>query len=281
MIRPVRSGRGAFHILLLLFIGSPQLIAQAPLDEPSFEVTSIKTNKSGRSGGGISRLPGGRFMATNYTLSQLVAFAYQVEEFRMRGGPGWIRSDRFDIIAKAERDSPIGPVFGPPDQITLMVRALLVERFRLVVHTETREMPIYALVLARNDGTLGPRFRPTQCDDAPVSARASGRPCNNRGVPGSFVWHRLPMSQLTVFLRRQVQRAVVDRTGLTGTFDINLSWTPDQISGDREGPSPPPIDLSSTSIFTAVQEQLGLKLESTRGPVEILVIDRVEHPTED
>ena len=259
------------------------LNAQDTGNPPAFEVASIKPNKSGESGGGISRLPGGRFNANNYLVSRLIALAYRVEDFQMDGGPAWIRSDRFDIVAKAEKDSPIGPIFGPPDQITLMVRSLLADRFKLVVHAETREMPIYALVLARSDGRLGPQFRPTQCGDAPPAAPAAGArpPCLNRGSQGSFVWHKFPMSQLTVFLTRQVQRAVVDRTGLTGTFDVNLTWTPDQIPQNVETLGVTPTDPNSTSIFTAVQEQLGLKLESTRGPVEVLVIDSVEQPTPD
>ena len=267
--------------LLALVLG---LNAQDIGTLPEFEVASIKPNKTGGSSGGLSRPPGGLFSATNTTLSRLIAFAYQVEDFQMDGGPGWIRSDRFDIIAKAERDSPVGPIFGPPDQRTLMVRALLADRFKLVVRTETREMPIYALVLARSDGRLGPQFRPTQCGDAPPTAPAAGArpPCLNRGSQGSFVWHKFPMSQLTVFLTRQVQRAVLDRTGLTGTFDVNLTWTPDQIPQNVEALGVPPIDPNnSPSIFTALQEQLGLKLESTRGPVEVLVIDSVERPTPD
>jgi uncharacterized protein (TIGR03435 family) len=269
---------------IMLLVSVLGLHAQDAGNLPAFEVASVKPNKSGGSGGGISRLPGGRFNANNYLVSRLIALAYQVEDFQMDGGPAWIRSDRFDIIAKAEKDSPIGPIFGPPDQITLMVRALLADRFKLVVHTETREMPIYALVLARGDGRLGPQFRPTQCGDAPPAAQAAGArpPCLNRGSPGSFVWHKFPMSQLTVFLTRQVQRAVIDRTGLTGTFDVNLTWTPDQIPQNFEALGVPQMDPNDRpSIFTAVQEQLGLKLESTKGQVEVLVIDRVERPTPD
>jgi uncharacterized protein (TIGR03435 family) len=247
-------------------------------------VASVKPNKSASSGGGIGRRPGGRFNVTNQPPLRLIAFAYQIEPFQIDGGPEWIGSDRFDVVAKAEGDPPVGPMFGPPDQMWLMLRTLLADRFKLATHWETRDMPIYALVLARSDGRLGPQLRSStvDCVDAPPAAQATDtRPrCRNGGGPWFISWDNFPLSQFAIFLTRHVQRVVVDRTGLSGNVDVDLTWTPDQIPQTPEQGFPP-IDPNGPSIFTALQEQLGLKLESTRGPVNVLVIDRIEQPTED
>jgi uncharacterized protein (TIGR03435 family) len=162
-----------------------------------------------------------------------------------------------------------------------MVRTLLADRFKLAVHHETRELPIYALLLARNDGRLGPKLQPSTC----VAGRrppgdATAQPCGFRPGPGIFVSGGVPIAMLATFVSSAVRRSVVDRTGLDGNFDIDLHWLPDN---SPLGPQPdtPPPDPGGPSIFTALQEQLGLKLESTRGPVDVLVIDHVEQPTPD
>ncbi len=179
-----------------------------------------------------------------------------------------------------------------------MMRALLADRFKLAVHTESRELPIYALTLARRDGKTGSQLRPAAVDCvAMFAARGRGGPppappqpgerppCGMRLGPGNLSGGGVTMAQLSTTLSQFVQRVVVDRTGLTGNFDIDLTWTPDQLPQGRGEPPPgvqlPPIDPNGPSIFTAVQEQLGLKLDSQRGPVDVLVIDRVEQPTED
>jgi uncharacterized protein (TIGR03435 family) len=235
-------------------------------------------------------------MVTNYPLRGLIQFAYQLQGFQVDGGPGWISSDRFDIVAKAEGDPPPVPPGGPPDEMMLMLRTLLAERFKLAMHKETRELPVYALVIARADGKLGPRLHQSSTDcqslltprpggPPPVAPAPGARPlCGLRGGPASLTAGGFPLSQLASALSQRLQRVVVDRTGLTGNFDFDLTFAPDQIPKELQGPDAPPsppIDPNAPSIFTALQEQLGLKLDSQKGPVEVSVIDRVERPTED
>jgi uncharacterized protein (TIGR03435 family) len=263
----------------------PHLVAQSSTQSsranvsPTFEVASIKPNKSDDTRIlELGILPSGTFTARNVPLNQLILLAYDVREIQLSGGPSWINSDRFDIVAKA--DGGLKPGAVPPQ-----LRQLVMERFNLKVHKETREVPIYALVQARSDGKLGPSLRRSvtdYCAEAIARAR-TGQPapppqpgqrilCGMRGGQGSLTAGSIPIALLAGRLVSLVNRFVVDRTGLEGVFDFDFSWTPDQAA---------PIDSSGPSIFTALQEQLGLKLESTRGPVEFLVIDSVEQPTPD
>jgi len=269
-----------------------------------FEVASVKANKSVDNRIGIGFAPGGRFRATNVPLRELIAAAYGTPQplpaFQISGGPKWIESERFDVVGKAPGDPQPGPD-GPPREMFTMLRNLLAERFQLVVHREAKEMPVYALVLARNDGKLGTQLRPAATDCAALMAAVRARggppappapgermPCGMRMFPGNLSGGSSSMTQLSNVLARFVSRTVIDRTGLTGNYDIDLQWTPDQLPqalarGEVPpgAPAMPAIDPNGPSIFTAVQEQLGLKLESTKAPVDVLVIDRVEQPTED
>lgn len=287
--------------------------AAAPANpNPVFEVASVKPNRSGANNIGIGLQPGGRFTATNVPVVQLIRFAYGLQPFQIVGGPSWANSDRFDITAKAEGDvapAPLG-AGGPPGPMQLMVRALLADRFKLVVHTETREMPIYNLVLARPDGRLGDRLKPSTLDCAALTAarrgggpgaRAGGPPpaltpgerpqCGMRMGPGNLSAGGMTITFFGNGLGPMLQRVVTDKTNLAGTFDIDLTWTPDVPQGALNAPptpgappganAPPPIDPNGPTIFTAVQEQLGLKLEPARGPVDVLVIDSVQQPTPD
>lgn len=295
--------------VLLALSPVPRLLAQAPApradnadngDKAIFEVASVKTNKSGDNRIGIGFAPGGRFRATNVPLRELIAAAYGTPQplaaFQITGGAKWVETDRFDIVAKAPGDPQPGPN-GPPPAMFGMLRNLLTERFQLVVHRETKDSPIYALVLARADGKLGPQLHPSTTDCAALmnAARARGgapppppppgerMPCGMRMFPGNLSGGGSSMGQITNVLARFVSRTVVDRTGLTGNYDLDLQWTPDQLPQGRGDAPPglPAVDPNGPSIFTAVQEQLGLKLDSARGPVDVLVIDRAEHPTED
>jgi uncharacterized protein (TIGR03435 family) len=259
---------------------------------PAFEVASVKSNKSGDQRTMIQMPPGGRYTATNIPLRLLLRQAYEVQEFQIVGGPNWLASDRFDIIAKAP-DGTTGP-----EQMRLMLRALLADRFKLVAHTETREMPIYSLVLAREDGKLGPKLSAAKVDcDARFSAARRGGPppefpapgqqaeCAFMMAPGSMNVGGMPMLELARALSPAVGRIVIDKTGLNGRYDFQMTYTPEGRGfGPGPGPGgaePPPADPNTPSLFTALQEQLGLKLESARGPVDVVVIDRVEQPTED
>lgn len=285
--------------------------AQVPSSSPAFEVASIKPNNSDGRGTTMGMQPG-RYSATNVTLRTLIVNAYRLQGSQLAGGPGWIGSDHFDIVAKI----PVGvPVPAPQGQVSTesqsMLRALLADRFKLVMHSESREMPIYALVTARRDKKLGPHIHPTEIDcaalaatstlkekeskgkskeergSAPPDLKARGQrpPCTMMMGPGRMSASAMTLAMLAISLSGSVPRTVVDRTGITGSFDIELSWTPDQMPRGTAGGDAPrikggQIDPNGPSIFTALQEQLGLKLESTRGPVDMLVIDHVEHPTE-
>jgi bla regulator protein blaR1 len=278
---------------------------QAP--PPQFEVASVKPNKSGDGRMMLGVQPGGRFTATNVALRMLIRNAYQLQDFQIVGGPDWLTSDRFDIVAKSEADD-LGDPFraekqGEPSRGQLMMRALLADRFKLQVHNETREMPIFALVLARSDGKLGPQLQKSSTDCEALRAAGRGRgqggppaalappqpgdrmQCGIRIGPGNMAAGGSTLAQFAMSIGMFVGRIVVDRTGLTGAYDFNLTWTPDQIANRPPGAPEPlingvPIDPNGPSIFTAVQEQLGLKLESQKGPVNVLVIDRAEHPIE-
>jgi uncharacterized protein (TIGR03435 family) len=274
-----------------------QSAAPAPGSQ-AFEVASVKPNKSGDGRISIQMQPGGRFTATNLPLRELIRMAYGVQNSQLVGGPDWIGSERFDIVAKAESDPPPSPPGGPPGPMLMMVRNLLVERFKLAVHSETRDLPIYALVMARADGRLGPQLRASQVDCAALMSAARGRggpppappkpgerpPCGTFIGIGRIAAGGVSMTQLATNLSQRVNRVVLDRTGLTGPYEFELEFTPDQLP---QGPPPPgapslpPIDPNGPSIFTALQEQLGLKLDAQRGPVEVLVIDGVAQPTPD
>jgi uncharacterized protein (TIGR03435 family) len=269
-------------ILALMSLAAPQ-----PPPGPAFEVASIKPNVSGDVRVSIQSLPGGRFTAINAPLRALIRHAYQLQDFELSGGPKRIDAERVDIVARAEGDPA-------PAQMRLMLRNLLADHFKLQLHTETRDLPFYALVLARRDGRIGPNLRRNESDcsqSAPLQdtlgiTPGAGPPdpdamCGffGPGPGGSATFRGVTIEVLARFLAPPVQRPVFDRTGLTGYFDADLEPTAEF------GPPPPPpgvadrIDRGSLpSIFTVLQERLGLKLDAQRGPVTVFVIDRLEHP---
>jgi uncharacterized protein (TIGR03435 family) len=269
---------------------APLLRAQAPPQAqlPSFEVASIKVNKSGEPGGGF-RPRGSQLAVVNYTLFDIIRNAYGLQGNQILGGPAWIRAERerFDITAKAAEGTK-------PDQMLLMVQQLLADRFKLGVHRETRQLPIFALVMARTDRKLGPQMMPAAFDctalraalargERPTPPPQTDKPaCGAQTRPGHFLVGGYPLSDIARNLSAFVGgRPVVDRTGLTGIYDLELTWTPEQLPVAPGGRELPPIDPNGPSLFTAVEEQLGLKLQATTGPVEVLVIDSAERPTPD
>lgn len=293
---------GAVRLRLPQTPSAQSTAARPGTDTPAFEVATVKPNKSAEFGSFIRRQPGGRFNATNMPLRQLIVFAYQIRPFQLEGGASLL-DERYDIVAKAEGDPPqVLPGTGP-DQLMLMLRALLAERFKLAMHNETKELPIYALVLSRSDGRLGSQLKVSSTDCAALAeARRRGGPAPAGPPPappkpgeipqcgvimgrGNVAMGGFPLSQFANSLSNLVQRVVVDRTGLTGLYDLSVQFTPDQAQGPPGLPPPgvelPSIDPNGPSLFTALQEQLGLKLESTRGPVEMYVIDHIEQPAAD
>jgi uncharacterized protein (TIGR03435 family) len=239
---------------------------QAPAAPPSFEVVSIRRNTSGEEGGSMVPAPGGRLTLTNVPVRLVIRAAYNLQEFELVGGPSWIDGERYDILTKAE---------GNPgtQELLAMVRTLLAERFHLQVEEDTTERPIYAMVRVRPDGSLAAGLRPAQpCFRAPVNQPqqppAGQTSCGFRGAPGSIAGRGVTLGALTFGLSGRVGRPVEDRTGIEGEFDFDLEFAPD-------------VNADGPSIFTSLEEQLGVRLESTRGPTKVLRIVRIERPTED
>jgi uncharacterized protein (TIGR03435 family) len=240
--------------------------AQAPV---AFEAATIKRNLSNSAGMETLFMAGG-FRAQNHPVRELIRYAYEVQSYRIVGGPDWIRAERFDVIGRAAGDVPRGA-------LSAMLQTLLADRFKLRAHLEVREMPIYALVAARSDRRPGAQLTPgsaARCrpPGPGVPSWEAGKPPRCGALlsnPGVAMGYSVTLKQLADFLAETVDRSVVDRTGLSETFDLDLKWAPGL------------IDEKAPGLFTALQEQLGLRLESQRGPVEVLVVDDVEHPTPD
>ena len=254
-------------------------IAAARGQEPAFEVASVKVNTSSAPVSRISAPEGtGRFETTNTSVRMLILNAYGIPAFQLAGGPSWLDSLHVDVLAR-------GAAGATRAEISAMVRTLLAERFNLVVRRETREMPVYALIVARDDRRLGPRMQAstTNCaaaaaPGAPAPQTASGQLlCTTRMSPFTINAGGMTMARLAQTVSGIVDRVVTDETKLPGGYDLQLSFTP-----ERPPPpgAPPPADPDAPSIFAALQEQLGLKLDARRGMVEILVIDRLDQPKE-
>ncbi|HEY4086948.1 MAG TPA: TIGR03435 family protein [Bryobacteraceae bacterium] len=227
------------------------LIAQTP-PNVAFDVASVKPSSPGAPS--TSDIQPGRFHCTNKSVAWLMSIAYGIPDNQISGAPDWVRSAGFDIDAKtrtdaaAEMEGHLGP----------LLQTLLEDRFRLKVHREDRPSTIYSLVVAKN----GPKLKPS---DTPNPSMG------NSLQDGKMVLKAdaLSMGSFTRFLSRQAGRPVVDKTGLTGVYDVKLEWSPDQ--------NP---DSAAESIFSAIQEQIGLRIEATRAPVNFVVVDSVERPSE-
>ncbi len=288
------ASAGALALAVPFAIGllyAPALRAQtSSAAEPplKFEVASIKPSDPAERGSMIRFAPGGRFVAKNQTLKSLIGLAYDVRQFQISGGPTWVATATYDVNAKPDAASEA----DDPHKITtdeqrekfaqrqrMRIQELLADRFRLKIGHTTKELPIYALKIAKN----GPKLQEWKEDGGSPfqGARSSG--------PGHLTGRKVSMKFLTQILAQNVGRPVIDQTGLTGDYDFKLEWTPDQNQpggfGGPGGPGPdglrpPPADPNGPSIFTAIEEQLGLKLDSQKGPVEMLTIDAVEKPSE-
>ena len=284
-------------VIVFLGISIAAARAQAPAS-PAFDVASVKPNVSGDFRRAIGPGPGGRFQALNNTLRELVSFAYGVDNslagLRIAGGPPWMDRDRFDVDAVAPGGS------ATMAETREMVRTLLADRFKLVAHRETREVATYDLVADRDDKRPGPRLRVStiDCEARRAAARRGGPPpppqgpppdpttvrpvCGMRQAPGRFAGDAVTMTQLASALGPATGRIVFDRTGLTGYYDIDIEWTPGQEQAPRVAGAPPPaVDGSAPSIFTAIREQLGVRLEGSRAALEMVVIDGADRPAPD
>lgn len=251
--------------------------------QPSFEVASIKPSNSADRRPLFNSQPG-LFRASNVTVSRLIQLAYGIKDFQISGGPGWLRSDLFDINAKHESSAT-------REQFGAMLQSLLADRFQLALHRDTREMPVYALVVAKN----GPKIRQVSESDpnivdlskGPPPPPGSGRLRVTIVRRGRLMAQSTDMAALADDLANFLGRTVVDKTGLAGSYDVKLEWVPDenqvamfQAMGVPEGFGAPPSDWQGPSLVTALEEQLGLKLDSRKGPVEMFTIERLERPSE-
>ena len=255
---------------------------------PTFEAASVKPNKALAGGYGGGFQSGGRFSAKNMPLRLLLQIAYgdprPLSKVQIAGGPAWMDSDGFDITAKASADFPethVDMEYTTAGQ--LMLQALLRDRFKLAAHKETRQVPVYSLVTARSDGRLGPRIRTSSgadCVTPPAGAASQPAPSASPRC-GSYVLtpanghfaveaHFLTLANLAKNMQNLVDRVIIAPAAPAGTYSFDLEFT-DNRTGDDSG----------AAIFTALQEQLGLKLQPTTGPADVLVIDHVERPTED
>jgi uncharacterized protein (TIGR03435 family) len=291
-----------------LLAGAAALAAQAPsprADSGAFDVASVKRTAPGArrdilamaaGAGQVSLRPGGRLAAPMVTLRDLVRAAYGVDDLQVVGGPAWVSADRFDVEATTRPDVTT-------DDARIMLRGLLRDRFSLGARIETRELSVSVLELARSDRRLGPQLRRAGPDCAPPAppAHLPGMPPPPPPPPGGggrsllimttpfrcpaivAPWHMslraATMSQFTYRLTVFLGRLVTDRTGLTGEYDLDLTYMPDPgiptpvVNGNA-------ITIDAPALPTAMRDQLGLKLETSRAPVQVVVIDRAEPPTE-
>jgi len=256
----VRAGAAA----MLTVFG---LVAQSP--DLQFEVASLKPSQPGAKAGGIRPAPGGRrYTAAGVPLKLLLTVAYRIREDQISGGPGWLGTDLFDMNAEAARPSII-------DELHVMLQNLIEERFKLRMHSETKERAFYVLKVDK----AGIKMKPHEIGSA-------GDPWIEQPAFGKWIAKFAPMDYLAWRPSAWVDRTVPDRTGLKGGYDFELSWTP------GFAPVPPPgfpegglinsqpADTSGPTVFAAIEKQLGLKLEPQKGPVDVLVIDLVEKPVE-
>lgn len=272
--------------MLIRVIGSLLLVAsvgaQVAPPQQKFEVASVKANTSGQALPGLPRLTPGRTTLTNIGLRQLINMSHGIQPFQLDGLPSWAENARFDITATSRGDASVNDLLA-------MVRALLVDRFQLVTRRDTRQMDVYSLMQVAPGSS---KLKPSEADcqaaaTTPLTPAADDKRPRCQILPmtgrGRVIATGARLSNLTNILTNVVGRQVVDKTGLTGPFNVNLTWTPDPGMQARPAgvPAVAPVQPDGPSIFTALEEQLGLRLVSGRGPVEMLVIERLEPPSSD
>ncbi|MCU1323633.1 MAG: hypothetical protein JWM43_3282 [Acidobacteriaceae bacterium] len=255
----------SIFVLAIVFGGLTVQAQSAPAHatDLKFSVISVRPGDPAIAHGSFEYRPAaGKFSSNSATLDQLIGFAYDVRVHQIVGGSDWRSSARFTIEAIAdERAIPLSSGADGTQVFRVMLQALLVERFQFAAHLETRDAPVYELVVGKH----GSRLK--------EGTEAFG---GIHMAPGQLTGVAVPMYLFVNQLSRQLGRTVVDKTGLTGKYDLSLRWEPDSGLVTAEASRP---DSSGPSIFTAVQEDLGLKLQSTKGPVRFVVIDRLERPS--
>jgi uncharacterized protein (TIGR03435 family) len=263
------------------------LATQIPAQtRPQVEVAAIHPSAPGQGDKGLVHIAPGKFEAHNMTVHKLIYIAYKIKSSQILGGPAWLNSDTFDITATAE------DMTG--DNFPLTLQTLLEDRFKLKVHPETKEGNVYDLTIAKS----GLKMQPTQPETCipftlsksrpviPADQKTCGWQQSRSGLKGIGIFITdppgVPRQGLVGQLSAITDKPVINQTGLTGPFDINLEWTPDDTNPAGPGDPTQPTTLPDTgpNIFTAVREQLGLELKPAKGPVTVLVIDTVDHPSE-
>lgn len=228
----------------------------------AFEVASIRPSDPGAQGGIIRPLAGGQtYIANNVPVRLIIKLMYKVTDNQISGGPDWMNTDRYDIRARAERPCN-------SDELHEMFKTLLADRFGLRFHTETREMPLLALVVDK----AGHKMKVSEREHAfeiPVKPAGRGRISGERVPMGYFAW----------FLAQQLNRPVADKTGLDGFYDFQFEWAPEPLAGIVVPPGPERALPDGPDLFTALRQQLGLRLENQRGPVPVMIIDHLEKPS--
>jgi len=247
---------------------------------PAFEVATIKPNRDGTAATRIGNAGGGRWQMIKLPIRSLLLSAFPADTSEIVGMPGWVESETYDVVAKAAENTTY-------EQQEAMLRTLLAERFKFKGRLESLERPIYSLVLARRDGRLGPQMRKYDGDCDKLRAPSTGgerpeMPTPSNGAPACgmmFGGNRIlaggiALRMLAQNITQAAGRVVFDKTGLEGRYEITLTYNQNPSTGSDPGGD-------TVSIFTALQEQLGLKLEPDRGPVRVLVVDHIERPTPD
>jgi uncharacterized protein (TIGR03435 family) len=257
-------------------------MAQAP---PAFDVVSVKRNLTG---GPVLAHPEPRgFVVRNFSALGLVELAFGLPSYRVTGGPAWASSERYDLSAKTDSDATFA-------QMMAMLRTALAQRFQLASRMESREQPRFALVVDRPDGMLGPGLRRAAAECVPiVLPKDAPQPpppppglkpgtCPSMFGPGFITARQVDLTEVVTYLAREpsIQRAVIDKTGLAGKYNVDATWSFDPGLASS-ATALLRINPDGPTLFTALREQLGLRLQPERGPVDVLVIERMERPTED
>jgi uncharacterized protein (TIGR03435 family) len=289
------------RLLALVVLGlSPVVLFAQTETRPSFDVVSIKPNRTNQGIGAVAFQPGGRMFAGNIPVREVILVAYGLEDVQLVNAPDWTAAERFAIEGRTAADTP-------SDRIRLMLRSMLADRFGFVAHSERRELPMFALTMARPDKRLGPRLRASGPECTPLQP-PPGRPlppppppppaggpaptriilatdepprrrCGAALAPGWLSARSMTMKELTRTLSLLMGRPVVDETGLGGEFDVDMTFQPEGLRGALIGP-PQSFLADAPALGTALQDDLGLRLDARRGPVDVLVVDRIERPTE-
>jgi uncharacterized protein (TIGR03435 family) len=266
----VRIASGVFWLVVAVILPGFRMAAQeavASMPRASFEVATIKPSDPLGSHDQMSMAAGGMFRAT-LNLKDLIEKAYELREEQVEGGPKWMESARYDIVARSEDKGDMSKMSAAEQAAFLQrqlerLQRLLVDRFRLRFHEAMKDRPVYALVVAKGGAKLG------------VPKAGEAHRLYSQG-PGQLACFGASMEEFADELQEDgVSRAVVNKTGLTGRYDFSLHWTPDEMAGNAEG-----ADANQGSLFTALQEQVGLKLVSEKAPVKVMVIDGLERPSE-